>query len=244
MSDYWAGKAVGVSGVVTPVRLALEAALAEAGVHLTSLSPDATAGLLHQTLARLSALDGWVHFPELMSWPLLAADGAFSHRVGRCLEEAHQTLSAVGQKMRSQQRGAVVVMTDLGGLSVRHGDVAGATASAALLQLSRALGVTWAKDGVRVNAVAMGHLDGATSGGEREIDQARTPLGRLAKDSEVAKAALFLLSDDASFITAECLPVDGGWLAYQYFYPAAHPAGGAPKGPTAGENGSGGVVDG
>ncbi len=46
--------------------------------------------------------------------------------------------------------------------------------------------------------------------------QRRCPMGRAAEPEEIAKAIVFLASDDAGFITGVTLPVDGGWLAYGY----------------------------
>ena len=52
------------------------------------------------------------------------------------------------------------------------------------------------------------------AGGFTEADVAgRTPLGRLAEPAEVARAVAFLASDDASYVTASSLLVDGGWVA-------------------------------
>jgi NAD(P)-dependent dehydrogenase (short-subunit alcohol dehydrogenase family) len=47
----------------------------------------------------------------------------------------------------------------------------------------------------------------------RRFLEARHPMGRLARPEEIARAALFLASDEASFITGVCLPVDGGYTA-------------------------------
>ena len=71
--------------------------------------------------------------------------------------------------------------------------------------------------GIRINAIspavvdtAMTHEMLATGLGQKAI--ARIPLGRLAERSDVAKAALFLASEDAAFITGETIAVDGGFL--------------------------------
>jgi len=76
----------------------------------------------------------------------------------------------------------------------------------------------WAKEfskkGIRVNAVAPGFIKTPMTEKvpEKVIDfmVSRTPLGRMGETEEVAKAILFLSSDDASFITGVILNVDGG----------------------------------
>ena len=82
----------------------------------------------------------------------------------------------------------------------------------------RSLARTWANElaprGIRVNVVAPGPTDtamfAAASGAVRETLIAAIPLGRMARAAEVAAAALFLASDEASFVTGAELPVDGG----------------------------------
>ena len=86
--------------------------------------------------------------------------------------------------------------------------------------MTRAQACEWARGGVRVNAVAPGYVHTALVdklGREGALDISalarRTPLGRLAEPGEIAAAIVFLLSDEASFITGTCLQADGGWLA-------------------------------
>jgi NAD(P)-dependent dehydrogenase (short-subunit alcohol dehydrogenase family) len=88
--------------------------------------------------------------------------------------------------------------------------------------LAMHLAVEWAERGIRVNAVAPGTIrtervrDLPNEPGGIEYLQAiekMHPMGRLGEPEEVAKAILFLASDDASFITGAILPVDGGYLA-------------------------------
>ncbi|MDP1831782.1 MAG: SDR family oxidoreductase [Geothrix sp.] len=94
------------------------------------------------------------------------------------------------------------------------------TSKAGLAGLARVLAAEWAPRGIRVNSIAPGPI--ATpiysklglpakdlAGFELSMQQ-RVPLHRFGVDDEVAKAALFLASDDASFITGEELFVDGG----------------------------------
>jgi NAD(P)-dependent dehydrogenase (short-subunit alcohol dehydrogenase family) len=84
------------------------------------------------------------------------------------------------------------------------------------------LAVEWARQGIRVNAVAPGTINTERvqqlpnePGGPEYLAAVRAahPMGRLGEPSEVAKAILFLASDEASFITGAILPVDGGFLA-------------------------------
>lgn len=89
-------------------------------------------------------------------------------------------------------------------------------AKAAVRQVAENLAIEWAPLGVRVNAVAPAHtrtpmLEQLIAGGyDMSAVEQRTPLGRLAAPAEMASAICYLL-DDATFVTGQCLPVDGGW---------------------------------
>jgi NAD(P)-dependent dehydrogenase (short-subunit alcohol dehydrogenase family) len=94
---------------------------------------------------------------------------------------------------------------------------------AALINMTRSLAVEWAKYKINVNCVApiwtlTRRLEKAIEKGIVSIEEIknRCPMGRPAEPEDVAKAILFLASDDAEFITGITLPVDGGWLAYGY----------------------------
>jgi len=94
---------------------------------------------------------------------------------------------------------------------------------AAVINMTRSLAVEWAKYKINVNCVAPSwtrtrRLEKAIEKGIVSLAeiQKRCPMGRPAEPEDVAKAILFLASDDASFITGITLPVDGGWLAYGY----------------------------
>lgn len=120
--------------------------------------------------------------------------------------------------------GVIVNIASIGGLS---GGVAGAAYTAskhALIGLTRNTGYMYSRLGIRCNAIAPGAV--ATSISDT-IDMSKiTPLindrimaglvlnPRTGEPSEIARAALFLASDDASFVNGEVLVVDGGWSAH------------------------------
>jgi len=94
-----------------------------------------------------------------------------------------------------------------------------------LNQLTKAMALELAPYGIRVNAVGPGSVKTDMLAGVAENEQAmdmihsRTPLGRIAHPDEVAGVVAFLASKDASYITGECIYVDGGRLALNYIMP-------------------------
>ncbi len=86
-----------------------------------------------------------------------------------------------------------------------------------IVQLTKSLAIAWAKDGIRVNAIAPGWIETPLTQALRDNPQRsreildRTPLARWGRPEDLAGAAVFLCSPAAAFITGATLPVDGGY---------------------------------
>jgi len=97
------------------------------------------------------------------------------------------------------------------------------SAKGGIVYMTRSLALEWAQYNINVNCIVPGYImtplfkelvdTGKLDG---EALRKRTPLGRFAEVDDIAKAALFLVSEDAKHITGVDLPVDGGWLANTY----------------------------
>jgi NAD(P)-dependent dehydrogenase (short-subunit alcohol dehydrogenase family) len=113
--------------------------------------------------------------------------------------------------------GSIVCLSSISGLAGQKDQAAYGPAKFVASGLTKHLAVEWADRGIRVNAVAPGTIQTEAVAAlpeeyKKPMLQAH-PIGRLGKPSEVARAILFLASDEASFITGAILPVDGGYLA-------------------------------
>jgi NAD(P)-dependent dehydrogenase (short-subunit alcohol dehydrogenase family) len=90
-------------------------------------------------------------------------------------------------------------------------------AKAGVIELTKTMAVELAPHHITVNAIAPAQIDTRLTRGFSDDAKARRvariPLGRFGDVDEVAKAALFLASDDASYVTGHTLAVDGGYLA-------------------------------
>lgn len=90
-------------------------------------------------------------------------------------------------------------------------------AKAGILQLTRTLAAAWAKDGIRVNAIAPGSVPTAMTApfasdpAVHRMVSDKTPMGRWAEAAEIAAPILFLCSSAASFVTGHTLVADGGY---------------------------------
>lgn len=84
-----------------------------------------------------------------------------------------------------------------------------------IVQMTRHLGVYWAKDQVRVNCLSPGPFPGSTAPAEMvERLKAKTPMGRMGEPHELKGLVVFLASDASSYMTGQNLLVDGGWTAW------------------------------
>jgi Tropinone reductase 1 len=117
---------------------------------------------------------------------------------------------------------SIVNVGSVSGLThVRTGSPYGMT-KAALHQLTKNLACEWAEDGVRVNAVAPWYIRTrrtSTSLADPDyLDEVidRTPMGRIGEPEEVASAVAFLCLPASSYVTGECIAVDGGFLRYGF----------------------------
>jgi Tropinone reductase 1 len=119
--------------------------------------------------------------------------------------------------LKASGRAAIVNVTSVAGLGhLRTGAVYGMT-KAAMVQLTRNLAVEWAPDRIRVNAVAPWYIETPLTAGVLGNSEflsavlARTPAGRIGQPEEVAAAVAFFCLPTASYITGQCLAVDGGF---------------------------------
>jgi NAD(P)-dependent dehydrogenase (short-subunit alcohol dehydrogenase family) len=115
--------------------------------------------------------------------------------------------------MRSQRSGAIVNTSSMLGAAAMPDNGAYVAAKHGVHGLTRAAALELGGTGIRVNAIAPGVTrTGMTSAVSDELLRA-VPLGRIAEPEEIAAAAVWLCSPDASYITGSVLVADGGWLA-------------------------------
>jgi NAD(P)-dependent dehydrogenase (short-subunit alcohol dehydrogenase family) len=148
---------------------------------------------------------------------------------GECAEDNFDRVMAVNVKgtflgMRAvlplfaaNGSGAIVNMASMASWIVLPGMPAYCASKGAVLQLTRTAAVEYATAGIRINAICPGAVDTPMlrRTGQAVVDAsvAATPMGRLARPEEIAALAVFLASDDASYVTGAGLTVDGGYSA-------------------------------
>lgn len=137
------------------------------------------------------------------------------------LTSIHASLQREIPRMLAGGGGAIVNnASNLGLVGIGAGVSAYVAAKHGVVGLTKAAALEVADRGIRINAIASGGVDtplfratmGATPEGRAQITSFH-PIGRVAEASEIARTAAFLLSEDASFITATTLAADGGWTA-------------------------------
>ena len=124
----------------------------------------------------------------------------------------------VRQEMHAGVRGRIVNISSQHGMIAAPKDIAYGTSKSAIVYMTRQIAADYASEGIICNAVAPGKIETGKGGREDEPSwtqywRSRTPLPRLGTPDDVARATLFLASDEATYITGANLMVDGGWSA-------------------------------
>lgn len=124
--------------------------------------------------------------------------------------------------MLAQGRGSIINIASIEGLEGTEGGTAYNASKGGVVTLTKSMAIDYGRRGIRVNCICPGGIDtpllGAIIDAEgmelyRDTMRERHMLGRFGTPAEIASAASFLASDDASFITGHTLVVDGGFTA-------------------------------
>ena len=156
--------------------------------------------------------------------PGLDWEGMWDRVMAVNLKGTYMMCKVAGEEMRTSGGGSIINLSSIYGLVGRPAFLGDGLdpytpSKGAIVQLTREFGVSLAKEGVRVNCLCPGFANTALTAALRENPdllsrlESLHPMGRLAEPEEIASAALFLASDEASFVTGAALAVDGGYTA-------------------------------
>lgn len=125
--------------------------------------------------------------------------------------------SAANAMKKANVKGSIINMTSILGIVGFQGAVAYSAAKGGVSNLTRAAAQDLALIGIRVNAIAPAFIktnmtkDVLADENFNNMIKANTPLGYVGDPADIANAALYLASDESSYVTGIILPVDGGW---------------------------------
>jgi NAD(P)-dependent dehydrogenase (short-subunit alcohol dehydrogenase family) len=157
------------------------------------------------------------------------AESEWDAIVDSCLKGTFLCTQQAARSMLEGGRGGVIVnISSMLGVMPMPTRAAYSAAKAGVIAFTKVVAAEWAREGIRVNAVAPGYIRteaiaAAIEGGL--LDEERitewTPSGRFGKPEEVGAAVRFLASEDASLATGETLVLDGGYTTYGAWWPPA-----------------------
>lgn len=123
--------------------------------------------------------------------------------------------------MIPRQQGVILNICSMSGLAGWAQRALYTPAKAGAIALTHVLGVEWARHGIRVVGINPGQIETPLNEyvferglADRETFTNRAPMRRFGCPEEIARAVRFLVSDEASYITAEVVTIDGGWIAW------------------------------
>lgn len=199
-----------------------------AGIRADLLNPDDATGSIDRAVEWLGGADIlWAHagMPGPASVEQLDLD-AYRKAIDLNITSAALGAGRVAQHMRKRGGGSIIFTSSVSGLVGSMMSPIYSAAKWGVVGLTKSLALALAADRIRVNVVCPGLADTPMKVGftgrsgdpaEAAANEAKlianVPMGRLVQAGEIADAALWLASDEASFVTGVALPVDGGFTA-------------------------------
>lgn len=131
---------------------------------------------------------------------------------------------AAARQMKQAAGGVIINIGSILGRNAFPATLGYCTSKAAVDHMTRVMAIEWARYRIRVNCIAPGYIrtelisqleaDGKLA--VRDLEK-RTPQRRLGSGQDVARAVIYMASDDAAFMTGEVMVLDGGWTAFGYY---------------------------
>ncbi len=135
----------------------------------------------------------------------------FQRSLLRNVTSAFSLTKATIPEIRRSSQGRIIMMSSISGpVMAMRNQVAYATSKAAMVGMVRALALDEAAGGVTVNAIAPGWIATDSQTPAEALEGTKTPMRRSARADEIASAVAWLASSGASYITGQCLVIDGG----------------------------------
>ncbi len=182
-------------------------------------SSEAVGVMIDAVMAEHGRIDVVVNNAGLVS-PMLhffEADEAWWRRIIDVNLTGHFIVSHPAARIMAKQGGGVIINMSSGGATRAHRAFTAYDATKGGIEaLTRAMALDLGPYNIRVNALMPGSIDTSGLGlDDRKLRGENVPLGRIGEPIDMTGAALFLASDDASYITGDVIRIDGGMLAQQ-----------------------------
>ena len=204
-------RVIGITREKDPLSRAIATAFGQEGATVEWVSEETDPADFARTHPKLDTL--------ILSLPTFPAgetikleDSAWAHALDGILAHSIQLIQAAGARMVEQHRGCILILGSLAGTTGFPGWALASAVEGALVALTRALSCEWASSNVRVTFLACSPSE--ANGAAPNLFTERTPLGRTAQPDEIARVALYLASERASFTTGTVVHADGGWTAW------------------------------
>ena len=153
--------------------------------------------------------DGTLHRMDFNQW-----NAVLQTNLSSCYNMSHAVISG----MRERNFGRIVNIGSVNGQAGQYGQVNYAAAKSGIHGFTKALALEGAAKGITVNAIAPGYVDTdmVRAVPEKVLEKiiATIPVGRLGYASDIARAVMFLVADEATFVTGSTLSINGGQHMY------------------------------